>query len=284
MIGRQQQSGFTMAELILVIILTGILGVIVAPLIMGPLQSYFDSTRRADLVYVADSALRRMARDVHQSLPYSIRLNGSNTAFEMIHVRDVGRYRESGGAGSRRLQFNGNDAEFNILGRFPTITARPYTAAATEQLVVFNLGSSPFNAYDGDPVIHSAGDFQVSSETYSQGGTTYTEDKVTAINGTTFPFLNSSPSHRVFIIDGEVSYGCSGGALYRYSGYGFAATMPGLGAISSGNIMADNITSCSFSYDPGTATRPGLLIMTLEVSAEGESVSLLHQVHVPNAT
>jgi MSHA biogenesis protein MshO len=284
MMRARRQRGFTLTELVLVIVITAILAVVLAPIITEPMRAYFDSTRRNDLAYTADAALRRMARDVHDSLPYSIRLNGSNTAFEMIRVRDVARYRESGGPPARRVEFNGNDTEFNILGTFASITARPYTAAATERLVVFNLGSAGFDAYAGDSVISSAGNFQVDTENYSQGGTNFSEDKITAINGSVFPFTDSSPSHRVFLVDGEVSYGCSGGQLFRISDYGFGAAMPGLGAISGGDVMADNISSCRFDYDPGSATRPGLLIMSLELTSGGENVRLLHQVHVPNAT
>lgn len=275
------QKGFTLAELVIVIVLVGIIGVVITPIIMQPVQSYFDATRRADLVYTADSAMRRIARDVHKALPYSIRLNGSNTAFEMIHVRDVARYREQGGQADRRLQFNGNDDSFDILGSFQSITSRPYVGAANEDLVVFNLGAAGFNAYAGDSVIHQ-GDFTINSETYSQGGTTYTEDQVTTTG--TFPFTTSSPSHRVFLTDGAVSYGCNGGSLFRYTNYTFGGAMPTLAQIATGALQADNISSCSFSYDPGSATRPALLVMSVEVTDGGETVRLQHQVHVPNAT
>lgn len=280
---RRMPGGFTLTELVLVIVITGVLAAIVAPLIIAPVQSYFDATRRSALVYSADMALRRMARDVHRALPYSLRLNPGGTAAEMILVRDAGRYRENGGAASRRLTANGNDDEFNIVGFFQAVSP-PYSAGADEYLVVFNLGTAGADAYAGDSVIHGPGNFDISSETYTIGGTSYTEHKLSATNGTTFPFVSSSPSHRVFLTRGEVSYGCSGGYFYRYSSYGFSSSMPSLATIATGDVLADQVTSCSFSYDPGSTTRPALLMVNLVLSSGSETVRLQHQVHVPNAT
>jgi MSHA biogenesis protein MshO len=46
--------------------------------------------------------------------------------------------------------------------------------------------------------------------------------------------------------------------------------------------MANQLAACSFAYSPGTAERAGLVSLQIAVSAQGESVSLLSQVHVDN--
>ena len=46
--------------------------------------------------------------------------------------------------------------------------------------------------------------------------------------------------------------------------------------------MADRITDCGFAYTPGTAERAGLVSLRFTVSAQGERVALLSQVHVDN--
>ncbi len=46
--------------------------------------------------------------------------------------------------------------------------------------------------------------------------------------------------------------------------------------------MADRVTGCAFSYAPGTAERAGLLSLELGIGEQGETISLLAQVHVDN--
>lgn len=274
-------QGFTLTELIIVIVVLGIMGALLAPVITGPVESYFDTARRAEIVYSADAAMRRVARDARKSLPYSVRITNGGNSFEMIKVVDVARYRENGGQADRRLTFNGNDDQFNVIGVFPTLSAT-FTPTSGERLVVFNLGSGGFDAYAGDPVVTAANSFQLSTESYTVGGSpTYTEHKVTS-TGADFPFPVSSPSHRVFIIDNYISYGCTGGGLFRLEGY--ATPDPNLATLSGGSLETDNISSCNFSYDPGSSLKPGVLTLKLTLTIAGESVTLQHQVHVPNAT
>jgi MSHA biogenesis protein MshO len=47
--------------------------------------------------------------------------------------------------------------------------------------------------------------------------------------------------------------------------------------------MAKNVSACNFSYQPGTSQRAGLVTLRLQITEDGESVTLLHQIHVDNA-
>ncbi|MDX1455137.1 MAG: type II secretion system protein [Gammaproteobacteria bacterium] len=267
--------GFTLLELLIAIVVIGILAVVVGPLLYAPVKSYFDTSDRAELVYSTDAAMRRLARDARNSLPYSVRLINGGTAVEMIEVLDVGRYRENGGGAARKLAFNGNDTSFNLVGSFERLGA---FSSTTERLVVFNLGSPGFDVYAGDSVVSNSA-FTVASETYSVAGSTYTEHQVTTAG--TFPFLLSTPSHRIFVIGDYIAYGCSGTGLYRLQGY--ATPEPASATIAGGSLETDDVTACSFNYDPGSSLRPGVLTMILTVTRGGESVTLQHQVHIPNA-
>ncbi|MBW3568092.1 MAG: prepilin-type N-terminal cleavage/methylation domain-containing protein [Proteobacteria bacterium] len=279
-----KHRGFTLLELLLVILITGILAVVVAPIIQEPIRAYFDQTTRAELVDSAEMALRRMARDARRSLPYSVRVNGAQTALEFVSVADVARYRTNGGNPASRLSFNTTDGSFNILGLFSNFGSG--TLAGDQRLAIFNLGagSAGFNIYNGDAVATPAStvvDIDV-DPTPQNPAIASSEHKVTL--NPAFQFQASSPSHRVYITNGAVSYACFNGGLFRDTGYGYLATQPGPAAVAGGTLLTDNVTACQFDYDPGNSGRPGLLMMSLTLTRGGESITLLHQVHIHNAT
>ncbi|HEX7047359.1 MAG TPA: prepilin-type N-terminal cleavage/methylation domain-containing protein [Gammaproteobacteria bacterium] len=277
----QTPRGFTLLELLLVILITGILAAVVAPLIHEPIRAYFDQTTRASLVDAADMSLRRMARDVRRALPFSIRINASRTAFEMVRVRDVGRYREDGN-GNERLDADANERRFELVGNFTSIP-KPYTLGDNgldERMVVLNLGIPTLDVYAGDSVITPPG---TDVDITDNGGTDQVEfnprHEFLPYNGL------DSPQHRVYIVDMAITYACSAGGLFRDENYGYLAAQPAPAIVAAnGVLITDQVTSCRFDYDPGSANRPGLLIMTLTLTNDGESVTFLHQVHVPNTS
>ena len=110
---QRQQSGFTLVEMIVVMVITGIIGGMVAIFIRAPVQGYMDSARRAELTDIADTALRRMARDVRSAVPNSVRLSGS-TVIEFLPTRDGGRYRAN--TPGNVLNFGTLDGSFDIVG------------------------------------------------------------------------------------------------------------------------------------------------------------------------
>ncbi len=279
-------KGFTLPELIIVIVILGIVGALAGVFIQGPVDAYVDQVRRATLVDSAEMALRRMAIDIRRAVPNSVRIAQntpgcpSGQCLEMLNALNGARYRDQPAAGpgggnqEKRLRFNASDDKFNVQGPFTTLSA-----STDHWLVIYNLGSGDADAYQ------VSGDHNI----ITQNGATITIVADTGLfageyNITVDPahrFRYESPGKRIYLVDMPAMYRCTGGSMYRYEDYGInsSVTVPGSGE----QLVARNVTGCDFGYDAGTSTRAALVTMKLTLSDEGESVTLMHQVHVENS-
>lgn len=266
--------GVTLIELVIVIAITGIIAAVVAVFIRSPVEGYVDAARRATLTDVADTALRRMTRDLRLALPNSVRVlvNVNGTFIEYIETSGGGRYRaepDSGGLGDT-LDFTTADTTFDVLGT-------PPARVAGDHIVVYNLYNSgtTSNAYRGDNrAVYS-----------SLVGSTITMAAILSL-----PFPEASPAKRFHVVRGPVTYGCTGGQLVRYSGYAYnePQVAPPVGATTTA-VLATNVGDCQFVYTAGALTeRLGTVSIILQinsVSAGGdtERVRMFQQAQVSNA-
>lgn len=274
---RLKQSGFTLIEAIAVIIITAILGALVSSFSL-PIKAYFAATARADLTDVADTAMRRMAREIHTALPNSVRVSGSY--IEFLPTITGGRYRASAAASGSALcggilaqdvlDFTSTDTCFEVIGGLSASTTFP---VVNNELVVYN--NDPSYVYNGTNVA-----------TIASG----TAMNFVKFNTKQFPM--SSPSQRFQIIDKPVSFVCeaSSATLWRYTGYArqsaqpvSLATLNGLAGRTFSRLATGiDCTNSRFSYASGGTRRADLIVMKLSLTSGGNSVTLLHQVHVQN--
>lgn len=264
--------GFTLVELIMVIVILGVIGGMVAVFMRGPIDAYFASGRRATLTDVADTTLRRIARDIRKALPNSLRTPGAQ-CIEFIPTKTGGRYRADG---SGKLDFSTSVTSFNELG---DNGARPsdQRIAQNDVVVIYNLGIAGADAYAGDNTS------TVSASPLPASPASAPETSI-AIGSKKFP-LESGSSRFHVVPAGEqvVGYVCTGGQLLRYTKslpYAAPAACPTSGTTTA--IMASNVNSCSFDYSGTDLQRNALLRMSLLLTDGGETVSLYHQVHVNN--
>ena len=267
---KRHLRGFTLVELIMVIVITGIIATMISVFIRDPIDSYMDLTRRAELVDAAESALRQMARDIRRALPNSVRCSpncAAGTEIELINTVQGARYRSaSPGGAAKVLNFNAADNSFNVLGQF-----LPTGTLSGHHLVIYNLGVPGADAYNFDSVISPAGNITIANDTVPP-----TNDEQTVTLAVPHQFAFESPRQRIFLVDGALTYKCEGGGLNRYGVY------PIGGGPGAAVPVTTHVSACSFSYTAGTATRAGLVTLSLTITDGGESVQLLHQVHVDN--
>lgn len=288
-------KGFTLVEMIVVIVITGIIGSMVAVFIRAPVQGYMDSGRRAELTDIADTALRRLARDIRTAVPNSVRVSNpaatNNTYIEFLPTSTGGRYRAdpSGGSGTvcngvagntagDALNFDSGDSCFEITG--PSLTF-----SANDWIVIGSTQSSGTPAYDSS----AAGVLRAYT------GTAGAQGRV-QMTATKLPAFAEVPGQRFDVVPGAqraVTYACIGtlgtlnanndgqAQLMRYWNYGFNTSqpVPPLGLPNA--VLADRVSDCAITYD-AVNQRTGLVSIRLGITRGGESVSLFHQIHVNN--
>lgn len=291
------QAGFTLVEMVIVIVITGIIGAVVAVFIQAPVQGYVDSERRAELTDIADTAIRRMARDVRTAVPNSVRIAACTPlCVEFLPTRTGGRYRASG-AGNI-LDFDVADASFDSLG--PQITF-----VAGDQIVIGSTqsdGDPPYQALTpaGTCIPHpvTAAIICIRRPVTSVGSVS----TVTITSGNAFPSFArlwdaEPPSQRFDVVDGTqqaVTYACEGtlgtldangdgqAHLVRHWGYGFNAAQAASIVGGSSALLADKVSACNIEYAVPNQ-RFGLVGVRLTITSGGESVTLYNEIHVSNA-
>lgn len=288
------QRGFTIVELVAVMVLAAILGLVVWRNVAGPLRAFADLSRRAVLVDAAETALQRMQRELRLALPNSVRVNAGGTALEFLRTAAGGRYRaeaDTSDPGSDPLDFSRSTDSFEVLGGLAgetaLVTGNGGLAAcqqgAIDCVAVYNSGTptdcagfagARANAWCGDNLAGLAGfDAAAGLVTFNR-----------ADAATPLPF--QSPTQRFYVVDTPVSFVCDSGALKRYAGYAIAASQP-VPPAGTPALLATQVESCQFSYAPGTSHRAGLVTIRLVLAARNlddgrEAVTLLQQVPIVN--
>ena len=227
-----------------------------------------------------------MGRDIRRAVPNSLRVttNGTVTALEIINTVEGVRYRAGPPPGNTNawLTFATDDGAFNSIGQFDAIT-KPFSST-THYLAIYNVGVAGADAYELSNVITPAGT-QIDIANAAEAG----EDNI--VLTPSFQFTYPSPRQRVYLIDTPASFLCdtATGELTRYSGYTIASNQSDrdsstelLAAGGSDSILSNNLSACTFTYTPGTAQRAALITLSLTLTQDGESISLLQQVHVDN--
>ena len=277
--------GFTLVELVMVIVITGILAVMGTVFLKPAIDAYFGTQRRAALTDLADTALRRIGRDVRSAVPNSIRWPNSQ-CLELLPTSTGGRYRmepDTVSGGSAALDIAQPVDHFDVLSDMSVIPA------VGDWVVIDNEANSN-DAYAG---INRAAISGVTTPLASAGVARI------AISSTQFP--SGYGGGRFVIVPNNggnpaVVYVCSGadgtvdasgdgkGSLYRLT-RAFSPTYPSSCPSSAGGaILVNKVKTCNLLYNASQdgTQQSALVWIELEITSANESIALTYGVHVDN--
>ena len=285
--------GFTLIELVLVIVVGSVMAATLVVFFKPAVDGYLASRARADLTDQADTALRRASRDVRLAVPNSVRTPGSQ-CFEVIPSSGGGRYRTGPDtvndsppncAPSATCSAPLDTAQATTV--FDVLTPLSTVPAAGDWVVVGN--QSPADVYSG---VNRASIASVSTPTAAYG-----RHRITLAN-TQFPLgydgarftVVPNAQRAVFYVcsgaDGTLDAGGNGkGTLYRLANYGFNPAYPAAcPSTTAADVLATRVRSCNFVYDPnqGATQQSGFVWMEIELARSGEAAHMAMGAHVAN--
>jgi MSHA biogenesis protein MshO len=291
---RSTQRGFTMIELVMVIVIMGLIAATLAVFFRPAMDSYLASRARADLTDQAETAMRRMVRDVRVAVPNSVRTPGSQ-CFEVIPTSTGGRYRSEPDTVNDAVSCTSITCSAPLdtsqaTTVFDTLSPLSATPAVGDWVVVGN--QNPSDVYAGT----NRG--AMSAAVAAPPNAAFGRHRIT-LASTQFPIgynggrfsIVPNAQRAVFYVcsgaDGTLDASGSGkGTLFRLMNYGFNAAYPSACPSTTGAaVLATRLRSCTFVYDPnqGATQQNGFVWMQLEVARNNESAHLAIGAHVSNA-
>jgi MSHA biogenesis protein MshO len=268
--------GFTLVELVVVIMITGIMAAAITVFFKPAVDAYFDARRRAELTDSADTALRRIGREVRRAVPNSIRIPNSQ-CFELVPTKGGGLYRRATdivNANADPLDTTAADTAFDVLS---PMAAPP---AAGDFVVIGNQYTN--DVYTGA----TRGTVAAWASPPAPGGAAVGVGRITLTAATQFPAGYDGGRFQVVAANEQsVFYICDGaGSLMRLV-RPFTAAAPAACPATAGAVpLATNVAACEFVYNPnqGATQQSGFVWMRIELLSGGERMALAYGAHVSN--
>jgi MSHA biogenesis protein MshO len=291
---KKNQLGFTIIEMVVAIVISGILAIGIVSFIGDSVNSLTTSSNRNQIATSGRVALDRLAMEIHNALPNSIRATtataGGDQCLEFVPVRAATTYINPSFS-------SGGTTTFDVVDLVPS-----QHGVSGGYAVIYPNSQS--RLYDGDNGA-SAGwpNFPSNRRPIQEiasivASASPNQSTVTLV--TSHRFRQRSPSQRFFIVEDPVSFCVVGENLYRYTNYGFYTAqvtaeeqsgvcevaldqtcLPNYAAAPSKMLITndlDNTGLTAFTVSAQTLRRNSLVAFQFNFTANGDSILLNHEV------
>jgi MSHA biogenesis protein MshO len=263
----RQQQGFSLIELVIVIILLAVVAVSMTTLFRDTTENYLQSERRHGMAASGRLALERIGREIREALPNSVRVSNNNDCVEFVPIVAASQYTQ--------LPTTAPGTAITVVEADSRTEISGLNTTGLYAMVI------PLNTNE---VYNTASGHQAPVTGFSKLGGNLTEVTIGATR-----FNRKSPQNRIFFVQQPVSFCVVGNRLLRYTNYGFNTTQPTPAAMGSGDLILNRVLSVVagapvdvFTYQPGTLNRSAILVIELHLEGRKESINFEHEVHVRN--
>lgn len=250
----QKSAGFTLIELVTVIVLLGIIGGFSAQFIVDAIEGYNQTINRGRLVAQGRQALERMSRQLRGAVPNSIRAQ-TISGFACIE------FLPAAGGGFYLDQVP--DSE-NMAAPISSLSTTGYSVDFGSASTLLIAPLSTAEVYGGSAVSVAL------SSTLAEGSSGST------LNFTAHQFLRNSVSQRFFLAASAQAF-CYTGSEIRY--YTNSGSVSG----SGGDVVVDDVNATlPFSVSNSSEDRNTLVTMQFDFQRAGEAVTLNREAMIRN--
>lgn len=270
--------GFTLLELIIVIILLGVMAVGIAGFITLTTQTYLNVSERDELLSNARFVVERLNREVRNAVPNSIRegSSGGTQCLEFMPITASTVYTDIPVAPEI-------SATLRVIP-FINEAGDPYTCSScNDSITVYPLAADASDIYDSS----LSKVFTIVNYTLPVA-----PDKVATITlDSSVTFAQDSPTNRAFIFKQPVAYCISGVAdaveINRYANYNATSAQafpPNISSVGTKSLMAKGLLNLAgaFTVQEATLQRNAVVQIKLIFARDGEEMVFDNAIHITN--
>lgn len=245
-------SGFSLIELIVVIVILSILAVFGSQFVITTTQNYEQTRTRALLVNTGRQALERMSRQLRGALPYSVIATDGNTCIKFMPIAGGGIYLTPVPDSANNASASASIDVTNHLEEFGSARWVSIGALAANEI------------YAPAPSVVGLA---------ARTGTNLTLAASTS-------WQRNSINRRFYLLDNAQAFCVVGSQLHFYPNAGMAL----ISVDQSGtfDLMANNVSAGAFNLTTGTEDRNTIAVINLDFTSGGETVNFQQQVMIRN--